>query len=556
MKKPRSTLTDIITLRERAEKKYKEKGSLKSSFQSEASKVKLIHELEVFHIELEIQNEELLLAEVKLKKALEKYRALYDFAPMGYFSVSRDGVISELNLCGARMLGGDSAKLTNVNFKQFIAQNNLPEFNQFIEAVFKSNVNETCQLELSTIENLPNRVLLINGVADGISNRCLITGIDITEKKYLEDKLSGSEMQYRRLFETAKDGILILDVKSGKIEDVNPFLMEMLGYSRFDFLGKELWEIGVFKNINESKSASIELQNKKYIRFDDLPLETKLGKPINVEFICNVYHVDNKSVVQCNIRDITQRVIAEKLLKDSEARLKELNETKDKFFSIITHDLRAPFNSIVGFSELLSKHIQNKDYVRSEEFALIIQKSSWFAMELLLNLIDWSSSQSGRMDFNPVDVDINSIVNEVAQFSTYSAKQKSITINQNLPHNASVFADKVMISIVLRNLISNAVKYTGVGGSITISVVESSKGILVSVSDNGVGIKPEAIEKLFRIDESSSTPGTQEELGTGLGLLLCKEFVLKHNGQIWVESKPGLGSTFFFTIPGNASLVS
>lgn len=556
MKKSKNTLTENFTLRERAEKKYTEKDSLKSSFRSEASTEKLIHELEVYHIELELQNEELLLAEGNIKKALEKYRTLFDFAPMGYFSVCRDGVIHELNLSGAKMLGGDRSKLTNLNFKQFIAQDNLPVFNQFIEAVFETKANEACQLELSITENSPNCVLLINGVVDGNSNRCLITCIDITENNRLEEKLSRSEMQYRRLFETAKDGILILDAISGQIEDVNPFLMEMLGYSRLEFLGKELWEIGVFKNKDDSKAAFVELQNKQYIRFDDLPLETKSGKPINVEFVCNVYSVDNKRVIQCNIRDITQRVIAENSLKESEARLLELNKTKDKFFSIITHDLRAPFNSIVGFSDLLSMHIQKKDYERTEEFALIIQKSSWFAMELLLNLIDWSRSQSGKMSFNPNNVEINSIVNEVAKFSTYSAKQKSITIEKNLPHNPSVFADKVMISIVLRNLISNAVKYTGTGGCITISAVESPNGVLVSVSDNGIGIKPEAIQKLFRIDESSSTPGTQEELGTGLGLLLCKEFVLKHNGQIWVESEPGVGSTFFFTIPNKPILVN
>lgn len=549
MKKQKNTASESSSLRENAEKQFSLKNSLKSSSRSEASTVKLIHELEVYHIELELQNEELLLAEGNLKNALEKYRTLYDFAPMGYFSVSRDGIIQELNLSGAIMLGGDRSKLINLNIKQFLEHGYLPVFNQFVETVFESKANDACKVKLLRKENLQNRVLLINGVVDGNSNNCLITAMDVTENSRLQERLNSSEMQYRRLFETAKDGILILDAISGLIEDVNPYLMEMLGYERLEFLGKELWEIGVFKNRNDSKATFVELQNKKYIRFDDLPLETKLGKPINVEFVCNVYSVDNKNVIQCNIRDITQRVIAEKSLKDSEARLLELNKTKDKFFSIVTHDLRAPFNSIVGFSNLLALHIREKDYERSEEFALIIQKSSWFAMELLLNLIDWSRSQTGRMDFNPVDVEINSIINEVAQFSAYSAKLKSITIERILPHNATVFVDKVMISSVLRNLISNAVKYTGVGGCITISAIESPHGVLVSVSDNGIGIQSEAVQKLFRIDESCSTPGTQEELGTGLGLLLCNEFVLKHNGELGVRSEPGAGSKFFFTIP-------
>ncbi len=363
------------------------------------------------------------------------------------------------------------------------------------------------------------------------------------------DKLHDSEARYRRLFESARDGILILDAYTGQIIDVNPFLIEILGYRYEEFIGKELWEIGIFKNIDESKSTFIELQNKGYIRFENMPLETKSGKQINVEYVSNVYLVDKVKVIQCNIRDITERRRMEDALKESAARLNELNATKDKFFSIIAHDLRSPFSSIIGLSELLTEKMNNKDYEGIEEYTAIIQNSSWRAMDLLTNLIVWARLQSGRMELNPENFDLVALINEVTELSLDFARQKSLTIYRELPSSVIVPGDKAMISSVLRNLISNAIKFTNSGGKIAISTDQSGKVLTVIVSDNGVGMKQNAIDKLFLIESCISTPGTQDEQGTGLGLILCNDFVQKHGGKIWVESEAGKGSIFKFTLP-------
>jgi signal transduction histidine kinase len=234
--------------------------------------------------------------------------------------------------------------------------------------------------------------------------------------------------------------------------------------------------------------------------------------------------------------------------------LHELNATKDKFFSIISHDLKSPFNSIIGFSNLLIEQVKEKDYEGIEAYAKYIQDSSQRAMNLLLNLLEWSRSQTGRMEYNPEYVEIDGSINEVIELLSDSAQQKSITIHREFPPNMIAFIDKAMISTILRNLISNAIKFTNPGGEIIISVMQNQKEMIVSVADNGVGIRPMMIDKLFRIDESSSTSGTQDELGTGLGLILCKEFVEKHGGNIRVESDPDgksgrKGSKFSFTIP-------
>jgi signal transduction histidine kinase len=229
--------------------------------------------------------------------------------------------------------------------------------------------------------------------------------------------------------------------------------------------------------------------------------------------------------------------------------LHELNLTKDKFFTILSHDLKNPFNAIIGFSSILAEQVQEKNYEGIEEYARIVQGSSQRAMDLLINLMEWSRSQSGRMEFTPKNIEIVQLINEVSELTNDSALHKSITITKELPDRATIFADKAMIGTILRNLISNAIKFTNSGGRIVISAEQMDDELVVSVSDNGVGIKADSIEKLFRIEESYSTKGTQDEEGTGLGLLLCKEFILKHGGKIWAESKLHSGSTFYFTVP-------
>jgi two-component system sensor histidine kinase/response regulator len=235
--------------------------------------------------------------------------------------------------------------------------------------------------------------------------------------------------------------------------------------------------------------------------------------------------------------------------KNNELKLIELNATKDKFFSIIAHDLKNPLNSIVGFSEYLVEKVKGKDYEQIEEFANIILQSSNKATDLLMNLMEWAQSQTGKIEFKPKNIEIVAFINETTFFYDEISKQKSIGIKKVLPDNLTVFADKYMINTVFRNLISNAVKFTNPGGEIIISAVKKENEIIFSVTDNGIGISKNSIEKLFRIDQSFSTTGTNNEKGTGLGLILCKEFIKKKNGKIWIESTVGSGTTFYFSLP-------
>lgn len=267
----------------------------------------------------------------------------------------------------------------------------------------------------------------------------------------------------------------------------------------------------------------------------------------------------NKTMHQLNheISNLQGKLIKEKnnleytfdLLNETNKELNHLNAEKDKFFSIIAHDLKSPFNAIIGFSDLLVAQVDKNNLEKIKEFAGIIQQSSQRAMGLLMNLMEWSQSQTGRMKFSPVNFELVELINEAVLLLNDSALQKSITIRKDLPASMLFYADKAMLSTIFRNLITNAIKFTKSGGNIVISASENKNELTISIKDSGVGISKNRIEKLFRIDESYSTTGTNNEKGTGLGLILCKEFVEKHQGKIWAESEEGIGSTFYFTIP-------
>jgi PAS domain S-box-containing protein len=538
------------SLRKEAENIYHKGNSLLSPEFSNLNKSELQQELEISKIELELQQKLLLNAEQRGNIASERYRMLYDFVPAGFFTMGRDGAIFEMNRNGVKLLGNERDSLIKRKFGDFISPETKAVFQHFLYEIFELKIKSSCEVQL-----IPGKsdalYLHLEGMISDNQKKCFITAVDITAYRETTENLRDSEIRYRRLFESSKDGILLIDAVTGKILNLNPTMTYLLGYTRKELLGKELWEADAFKRAGYSKNDFIELQIKGDIRYSDMPILTKDGKTISVEFVSTVYVADHAKVIQCNIRDITERKRVENALKDSEARLMGLNTAKDKFFSIIAHDLKGPFNSIVGFSDLLIDRIREKDYEEVEKYAIIIQNSSNRAMDLILNLMQWSRSQTGRLDFNPENLDIVGLIKAIAQLLNDTAQQKSITIYTEMPERTRVFVDKDMMASVLRNLISNAIKFTNTGGEIVISVNQSSAKLIVTVSDNGVGIRADAMDKLFIIEKNYSTIGTNDEKGTGLGLILCKEFIEKHGGNIWAESELGKGSKFHFSIPIN-----
>lgn len=260
--------------------------------------------------------------------------------------------------------------------------------------------------------------------------------------------------------------------------------------------------------------------------------------------------LDNKDIIWTGIlNDVTAVRKTEEQLQLKNQELLRINAEKDKFLSIIAHDLKSPFNSIIGFSGLLLEMANRKDMSKLQEYAGIINSSSQKTMNLLMNLIQWTQSQSGHMHFNPESFNLAEIIAETTDLFSSILLQKSISMTRKVPAEVPVFADKAMIATIIRNLLSNAIKFTNEGGSIHLTVEERPGEIFLSVRDSGRGIEKSVQEQLFHIDSNYSAPDTQGNKGTGLGLILCKEFTDRHGGTISVESEPGKGSVFYFTIP-------
>ncbi|MGM0621159.1 MAG: ATP-binding protein [Bacteroidota bacterium] len=236
-------------------------------------------------------------------------------------------------------------------------------------------------------------------------------------------------------------------------------------------------------------------------------------------------------------------------LEKSEKQLKQANADKDKFFTIIAHDLKSPFNGLLGLTTLISERFDELPPQEMKNLLLELKNSAANVYALVEGLLSWSQIQTGKISYNKEKTDLSEISTKVEEQFVISAQNKNIIIEQQVEKNTFAIADEKSISTVLRNLVSNAIKYTNPGGKITVSAKQKDNRIEISVSDTGVGMNNAKLEKLFSISEKNSQPGTANEKGTGLGLILCKEFVEKNDGTIWAESEPGKGSRFIFTLP-------
>lgn len=382
---------------------------------------------------------------------------------------------------------------------------------------------------------------------------------DIAERKLSQNALRTSEEKYRSLFENMSQGIFY-QAANGKIIDANKAAVKMLGLTLGQFLGKDSFDprwrvIDEDHNVipPENHPSMVALRTGKAVENQTVGIfipETGDYNWLIIDVIPQFKAGETTPFqVFATMQDITQRRKAEELLKRREAELRELNVQKDRFFSIIAHDLKSPFNAIHGFSNLMVEQLQANDYEGLEQHAKIVQQSSERAMELLTNLMEWARSQTGRIEFNPEFFELSSVINDILALMKDVALQKEITLKNLLMHNLPVYADKPMISTVIRNLVSNALKFTPDHGEVTISATIVHLEVVICVTDSGIGIPEERVKKLFRIDEGISTPGTRKERGTGLGLILCKEFIDKHKGKIWAESTVNSGSRFQFSLP-------
>ena len=419
-----NTKSKSTVFRQKAEDSLKNNNSDTLTSYAEADNLKLLHELRVHQIELELQNEELIQAIAQAETASDKYSELYDFAPIGYFTISKEGYIHELNFIGASMLRKERPQLINRMFAVFVSNDTKPAFKLFREKIFCSLKLESCEVTLITDESLPIHVSL-TGIVTKDSNHCMVTATDITRQK-----LADTELRLKNL------------------------------------------------------------------------------------------------------------------------ELEKLNVQKDKFFSIIAHDLRGPFNGFLGLTQIIAQEMPSLDKDEIQTMGETMWRTAKNLFKLLENLLQWSQMEQGLIPYNPGVFQLLTFAEESLTSEFQTADNKEIDVVFDIPNDIFVLADHKMLRSILGNLYSNATKFTPKGGKINISARYSGiDRVEITLKDTGIGMSTEIANKLFHINDQINRKGTDGELSTGLGLFLCKEFIEKHNGLIWVESEEGKGSTFRFTIP-------
>lgn len=379
---------------------------------------------------------------------------------------------------------------------------------------------------------------------------------EITGAAQAQEGLRTSEIRYRRLFESARDGILILDAITLKITDVNPYMSELLGYSRGEFLGKELWEIGFFNDKKASQIAFRELQAKGYLRYEDLPLQTVAGKVQEVEFVSNVYEEDGNLVIQCNIRDISRRKRADeeraRLLASEQAAHAEAdaaNGIKDEFLAMLSHELRTPLTSILGWSDLLTTG--GLDDETSKRGLEIIVRNARAQRRLIDDLLDISRIITGKLRLEVRPVELGPMVEAIVDGLRPAADARSIDLQIALdPNGAQISGDLERLQQIIWNLLTNAIKFTGKGGSVEVRLERISSHVEITVSDNGQGIEAELLPHVFDRFQQSDSSSTRRHCGLGLGLSIVRQLVELHGGTVTAESSgEGQGSTFKVMLP-------
>ncbi len=437
------------------------------------------------------------------------------------------------------------------------------------------------------------KIMLLNArrlhEEDGGTQKILLAMEDITARRQGRIELEASETRYRRLFETARDGILILDADTGRISEVNPFLVDLLGYVRNEVVGKKLWEIGAFKDISASKRAFAELRSKGYVRYEDLPLITKDGREVPVEFVSNVYAANHHEVIQCNIRDITKRRRAEEELKKAhdelerrvEERTEELQRAYDKLIEEtrereqietqlrqaqkmeamgtltggIAHDFNNILAAMIGFAELALSRVPSGS--PEKHYLQRIFEAGLRGRELIKQMLAFS--RKVEQDEKPLN--LSSVVKDTMKLMRASIPTTvSIKTDVSRSESGLVFADQTQLEQVLMNLCTNAADAMRERGGVLdvalcdVSIAESDENphaitpgryMKLTVRDTGIGIPPAVIDRVFDPFFTTKQPGE----GTGLGLSVVHGIVKQHDGYITVESEWGKGSAFTVDLP-------
>jgi PAS domain S-box-containing protein len=412
-------------------------------------------------------------------------------------------------------------------------------------------------------ERIGRRTMLLSGRQVDHLQRILLFIEDITERRAAQAGTRASEIRYRRLFEAARDGILIIDPETRKITDANPYMTELLGYPHKELLGRELWEIGLLKDEKASRTAFRELRKNHFIRYEDLPLQNKSGEHHEVEFVSNLYEEDGKSVIQCNIRDITERKRAEVALVTAKneiarhaleleqvvaQRTGELRETigeLEGFSYSVSHDMRAPLRAMQSYASFLVDEYAGKLDEQGVDYLQQIMRSAVRLDRLIQDVLSYTRILHSKLPMRCVDLD--RLVRDIVEtFPNGQPIKPEIHIEGRLP---KVMGNEALLAQCVSNLLSNGAKFIAAGITPQLKISAEAGGddsVRVWFEDNGIGIAAENHDRIFRLFERIH-PVTEYE-GTGIGLTIVRKAIDRMNAQVGFESELGQGSRFWMQL--------
>lgn len=492
---------------------------------------------------------DLKLLEEEIRESEAKYRFLFEHSPIGFFIYDTGAHITQCNSRFVEILQSSFDKLIGLDMRRLKDKNILPPIEKALtgeESAFEGWYKATTSSAsiYATIKTTP--------LFD--TNKKIIGGMglveDITEAKKNELEIMKSENHFRSIWENSFDGMRVID-NSGIIRSVNKAFCDIVKKTREELIGKHYTIVYEEKCRRDfAAKGEVNLNSKSIPVHYEKQLHLWDNSHVWLEVINSFIEIsENENYLLSIFRNIGERKIGEEKMKIYLEELKELNKSKDKFFSIVAHDLKSPFQGLLGLSEILIEDYSEMSDEQIVQYLKMIRMTTKDVYRLIENLLDWSRLQSGRMEYKTEKLNLYQICDGVFKLIRPTASKKNLQLHNSVPQSVSVYADMNMLNSVLQNLVSNSVKFTNDYGLITISSEEKNDLIKITIADTGTGMSEKDLSKLFKIDEHFSTKGTKDESGTGLGLLLCKELVEKHGGTIWAESKLGSGTKFHFTIP-------
>ncbi len=532
-------------------------------------------------------------AQTKLRESEATFSAAFRASPMAMVITTLEGRFVEVNQAYCDLIGFLREEILGRTVMELGLHGEGARW-ELVSALEKAGGNLTgLEVELRHRDGTPRHVMA--GVTEvtlgGVRHR-LSTAVDMTEQRRAERSLRDSELRYRRLFETAKDGIVILDAGSGLVVDVNPHLLSILGVPRELFLDKAVWEVAFFKNIVGDPDTLGTLREEEYVRIPHLPLETGFGAQVEVEFISSVYEVDGRKVIQCSLRDVTARRQAEEALQqlnrtledrvarrtseleaanrqlashaDAISRDLQVAEAADRikstFLATMSHELRTPLNSIIGFTGLLLLGKAGPLNAEQEKQLEMVRESGRHLLALINDVLDLSKIEAGQMEVRAEPFDLAASLDRVLRMVGPLAAKKSLLLAATVsPALGEMVSDRRRVEQILLNLLSNAVKFTN-QGQVLLSAdlladfrpvpdAEPRPAVRLRVSDTGIGIRPEDLMLLFQpFQQLNSGPARQLE-GTGLGLVICRRLAVLLGGEISAASTGSQGSEFTVILP-------